>query len=150
GIFFALKFRRLACRSDVLGDSARSRRARIARAWARTARGEGSLMPHDLADCRRLLGLALLVGLLLGVSVAAQGTRLDDVPGHYFNEDQFEIPFQMKPGRNVRQVILWASTDGTNFEVATTSRPDLKKFTYTAKTQGWHYFVVQVEDYDGR
>jgi hypothetical protein len=107
-------------------------------------------MPHDLADCRRLIGLALLVGLLLGLRLAAQGTKLDDVPGHYFNEDQFEIPFAMNPGRNVRQVVLWASSDGTNFDAAATSRPDAKKFTYTAKTQGWHYFVVQVEEYDGK
>src|SRR5438067_10248805 len=81
-----------------------------------------SFMPHDLADCRRLLGLALLVGLLLGAGAAAQGTKLDDVPAHYFNVDQFEIPFAMNPGRNVRQVILWASTDGQNFDAAATSR----------------------------
>jgi hypothetical protein len=107
-------------------------------------------MPHDLADCRRLLGLALLVGLLLGASTAAQGTKLDGVPDHYFSEKQFEIPFTMKPGRNVKQVILWVSTDGTNFVEAVTSRPDANKFTFNAKAEGWHYFVVQVEEYYGK
>src|SRR5262249_20565716 len=109
---------------------------------------EGDHVRHGLADHRcRLFRLALLVGLLLGVTLAAWGQNLDKVPRHFFNEEHFQIPFEMKPGRKVNSVRLHASTDGQNFALVATAAPkDRQFFDFTAQKQGWHYFVVQVED----
>ena len=106
----------------------------------------GDHVRHELADHRRPLRLALLVGLLLGATFAADGQNLDSVPRHFFNQKRFEIPFKMKAGRKVSSVRLHASTDGKTFNLVATASPADRQFDFTAEAEGWHYFVVQVED----
>src|SRR5262245_3393351 len=109
-------------------------------------------MPHEHADHRpRLLGLVLLVGLLLGVTLAASAQesgapRSGDRHTYFFNEREFLIPFTVSPYKQAKQVILYASTDGKVFQPAGTTAPKNREFVYKAEKEGWHYFVVQVED----
>lgn len=105
-------------------------------------------MCHEPADHRgRLFRLALLVGSILLLSLGAPAQNFDNVPRHFFNQRHFEIPFKMNPGRRVTQVRLHASTDGKVFQlVASASPTDRQAFDFTAQKDGWHYFVVQVED----
>jgi hypothetical protein len=102
---------------------------------------------NGLADHRRrLIRLALLVGLLVVVGTAP-AQNFDNVPRSYFNQKRFEIPFTMKPGRRVTQLRLHASTDGKVFHLVATASPTGRQvFEFTAQKNGMHYFVVQVED----
>jgi len=108
-------------------------------------------MPHHRDDRLSRPGrLVLLAGLLLGCSLPATGEEFDNVPKHYFNENKFEIPFETRFARPVKQVMLHASTDGKVFRhVATASPKQERFFVYRDAAEGWHYFVVQVEDYNG-
>lgn len=107
-------------------------------------------MAHVPPDRRvRAAGLALLALSLLGITLAAPAQGIDDSPRHYFNADTFEIPFDMSANRNVKQVLLYASTDGKTFNEAAAAEPSRKHFRYTAAREGWHYFIVQVEDNAG-
>src|SRR5262249_48870428 len=67
---------------------------------------------------------------------------------HYFKERAFAIPFTLEPGSQAQQVNLYVSTDKKTYQrVATASPTDPKQsFVYTARADGWYFFVVQVED----
>lgn len=111
-------------------------------------------MPQEQADRRpRLLGPALLVGLLLGAAVVASAQEAADQrlarSSVYLKDRKFAIPFRLNNG-GVSRVVLWASTDDRFFQVVGTANPKDKEFVYTAQKDGWHYFVVQVEDYAGK
>lgn len=88
--------------------------------------------------------LALLAALLLVPCSRAES------PVYYFAERTFEIPFSMALDRTFRQLHLHASTDnGRNYaRVSSTSKRE-GQFVYTAQSDGWYFFVVQVEEQDG-
>jgi hypothetical protein len=94
------------------------------------------------------LGLALLLGLSLASTSFGQGS--DVLRPFYFNQRTFEIPFDMSSYRSVVKVRLHHSTDGRHYDLAAVARPAAGHFVYTAQNDGWYFFVVQVEEVDGR
>ena len=87
--------------------------------------------PADASDLRRL-------GLL------------DRIPAtHALNDRTFEIPFVNESSRPVKVLRLYVSTDGKTFRHAATAAPKHGSFVFTADGEGWCYFVIQREGFDG-
>ncbi|MFM7151599.1 MAG: hypothetical protein ACKO23_17375 [Gemmataceae bacterium] len=93
-------------------------------------------------------GLAPLVVALLALTAASTRGQTDS-PVHYFAERTFEIPYSMSADRPFRRLHLHVSSDGKEFTAAGSTLQREGAFTYTAKADGWYYFVVQVEENDG-
>lgn len=93
----------------------------------------------------RLAALALL-GLL---SLGSLSRCRADGPVHYFADRTFEIPYSISPERTFRQLNLFVSTDGRSYTRVGSSSQREGAFTYTARGDGWYYFIVQVEELDG-
>jgi hypothetical protein len=92
------------------------------------------------------LGLGLLTSLALLIGPAARAES--DV--HYFKERQFEIPYTSTPDPSFSRVILHVSTDqGKTYTEVGNSLELRGAFTYTAKADGWYFFVVQLQRTDG-
>jgi hypothetical protein len=99
--------------------------------------------------CIRAGRLGLLVALCLGLTLAAWGQGADPSPVHYFNERTFQIPFAPVPASAVK-VLLHASSDGQHYSQVATALPSEGHFIYNAPADGWYFFIVQVQDLDGR
>jgi hypothetical protein len=109
-------------------------------------------MPRSSAKLRSFAGrLGLLAVLCLGM-LSASAQAQGEAPVFYFKERTFEIPFEVDSSRPVRQFFLYASTDGKSYARVAAAAPNSadKFFTYTAAGDGWYYFIVQVEDLEGR
>jgi hypothetical protein len=109
--------------------------------WSSYGWGAGGVSP------RRLVLLAALCLALLPARGLGQGAV------HYFADRSFEIPFEVDPGRPVRQFFLYASTDqGKNYKRYAAAAPGSgnNNFTFKADGDGWYWFVVQVEGLDAR
>lgn len=93
------------------------------------------------------MGWFALAGLaLFGAAALAQA----DGPVHYFADKTFEIPYSMAADRTFKRLHLHASTDqGKNYTASGSALHREGVFTYSAKGDGWYYFVVQVEELDG-
>src|SRR5438552_2876289 len=90
------------------------------------------------------IGLFLLLTLIVSTPARAES----DV--HYFAERMFEIPYSSNPDPSFSRLHLHVSTDGGKTYAAVGSALDLRgAFTYTAKKDGWYFFVVQLERTDG-
>lgn len=97
---------------------------------------------------RRLVG-RLLPGLLTWLAMLAGPARADSGV-HYFGERVFEIPYTSSPDPSFSRVHLHVSTDQGKTYSAVGSSLELRgAFTYTAKADGWYFFVVQLERTDG-
>ncbi len=106
---------------------------------------------HHAPPRPRLLALALTA--LLGLSVLPSPAPAQATDGtHYTNSATFEVPFQLdEAGGRVRQLLLHVSDDlGKTYQHAATAAATDKKFNFTAKRDGWYWFVLQSEDKDGR
>src|SRR5687768_6650294 len=86
---------------------------------------------------------AVLAALLLAPAAGA-AERV-----HFFKDPSFDIPVQGVSGQ-YKQATLYVSTDGQRFQVAGTVPPDKDSFSYTASGDGWYFFVLQLEDQEGR
>jgi hypothetical protein len=107
-------------------------------------------MPQRSPILRSTAGnLAVLALVWLGHLLGTASCRAE-IRTHYFADRRFEIPFEMSPGRPVKQVLLHASADGRTYSQVATAAPRDTRFEYTAAGDGWYYFVVQTEDLDGR
>src|SRR5262249_22800850 len=71
-------------------------------------------------------------------------------PAHYSSERKLEIPYTLCTQRPFRQLHLHVSTDcGLSYSrVGSASKPE-GHFEYTAKADGWYFFIAQVEEPDG-
>ncbi|MFO0844285.1 MAG: hypothetical protein U0797_18125 [Gemmataceae bacterium] len=82
--------------------------------------------------------------------LALAGSCRADSPVHYFAERTFEIPFSTEPSRKFRRIHLHVSTDdGKTYSAAGSTLDRQGAFTYTARGDGWYFFVVQIEEMDG-
>jgi hypothetical protein len=109
-------------------------------------------MAPSSTKLRSLAGrLGLLAVLCLGIC-SGPALGQGEAPVFYFKERTFEIPFEVDNSRPVRQFFLYASTDGKSYTRVAAAAPNSadKFFTYTAAGDGWYYFIVQVEDLEGR
>lgn len=88
--------------------------------------------------------LLVVFGLLLIAGPAAAQQR-----SYYFKERTFEIPFDMNFGRPVAKVLLHVSTDRQRYNQVASAEPSAGRFAYTARSDGWYHFVVQVQDQAG-
>jgi hypothetical protein len=96
---------------------------------------------------RRVVG-GLILPLIACLALA--GNCRADSPVHYFKERTFEIPFSMEPSRKFRRIHLHASSDdGKSYSAAGSTLDRQGAFTYTARSDGWYFFVVQIEEMDG-
>jgi hypothetical protein len=93
--------------------------------------------------------LGLLAALWWGLGPGSAACRADS-PVYYFANRTFALPFELIPGRPIRQVLLHASSDGKTYRPVATAIPSAQQFVYTAGGDGWFYFVVQEEDLEGR
>lgn len=91
--------------------------------------------------------LALLALAFLPLFGGRAGAA-DDV--HYFAEHSFEIPYTSDPNPSFARVHLHVSTDAgkTYTPVGSNVKPN-GAFPYNAKSDGWYFFVVQLERTDG-
>lgn len=95
---------------------------------------------------RRLVG-GLILPAIAWLALAGSGLSASEV--YYFKERTFEIPFNTGSGRTFRSINLHASTDdGKTYSAAGSTWERQGAFTYTARTDGWHFFVVQIEEMD--
>src|SRR4051794_1565884 len=92
-------------------------------------------------------GLVLLATLWLGWP-GGPSCRAES-PVHYFAQQKFVIPFSLTPERIFRQMHLHASTDGKNYTRVGSTEKRIGEFEYTARGEGWYYFVLQIEEQDG-
>jgi hypothetical protein len=104
-----------------------------------------------LANPRQLrgpLGLAALALLAcLGPRAAGQGTEI-----HYLKDTTFRVPFVINASQQgqIQKVMLYVSEDfGKNYMNAGQALPSDTSFLFTAKRQGWYWFVVQAQYKDG-
>lgn len=98
---------------------------------------------------RRITSGSILLAILCLVLSSSPGRCQTEPQAEYFAERTFEIPFSMSPDRVFKQLLLHVSTDRKSYaRVASTSKRE-GQFTFTAKGDGWHYFIVQVEENDG-
>ena len=105
------------------------------------------LLSNIRSNHGRLVLLAVLWLAVLPAPGFGQGTA------SYFKERTFSIPFEVSGIQNVKQFFLYVSTDlGKSYTSYVAAAPNSggNSFTYTATGDGWYYFVVQVEDLDGR
>src|SRR5262249_40147230 len=59
--------------------------------------------------------------------------------------------FDMSSNRSAVKVLLHASTDGgRTYNQVAAAVPSKGSFIYTAPADGWYFFVVQVQDVEGR
>lgn len=85
--------------------------------------------------------------MLAAALFAAPYARAADA--HYFNSPTFEIPINWG-NASPRQGSLFVSTDGQRFQLVKTVRAGVGTFSYTAPGDGRYFFVLQLEDADGR
>jgi hypothetical protein len=78
--------------------------------------------------------------------------RVEDGLLLYTSRREFRIPFQVdRDERRVKEVALYVSTDeGRTYQLADTTAPDRKEFTYHADRDGVFWFAVQVRRPDGK
>ncbi len=73
-----------------------------------------------------------------------------DSPVHYFAERTFEIPYSLDPDPTFARLHLHVSSDeGKTYSQAASTLETRGAFTYTARSDGWYFFVVQIERKDG-
>ena len=99
---------------------------------------------------RCLAGRLAVLALLCLIGAGGLPRCQADSPVHYFADRTFEIPYSISPDRVFRQLHLFASTDnGRSYaRVGSTSQRE-GNFVYTARSDGWYFFIVQVEELDG-
>lgn len=91
--------------------------------------------------------LGVIAWLALGIGV---GFAQPDGSVHYFADRSFEIPYSLSPDQTFSRLHLHVSTDnGKTYSQAGSSLQREGAFTYTAKSDGWYFFVVQVERQNG-
>jgi len=100
-------------------------------------------MAPRLRQLRLIAALAALLLAPLGTARAADAV-------HYFNVSTFDIPVEWGRGGQHKQATLYVSTDGKLFQVAGTVAAGKDSFSYTAPADGWYFFVLQLEDQDGK
>jgi hypothetical protein len=108
---------------------------------------------------RLALRLALLLTVTASLAVCAPAARAQDGEGVYYSPKRtFLIPFTTDPNdKRIKSVILHVSEDqGRTYTVATSAnppgpaaRPEEKAFRFTATKDGWHWFVVQTQEFNG-
>jgi hypothetical protein len=79
----------------------------------------------------------------------------DPPPGdrtYYSKQLGFLIPFETDPGeRRIREVQLYVSEDqGRTWQQASTASPNQRKFSFTARRDGWYAFTVRTIDTEDR
>jgi hypothetical protein len=104
---------------------------------------------------RLTLALVVAVGLAPLLPVA----RAQDGEGIYYSPKRtFLIPFTTDPtDKRIKSVILHVSEDqGRTYNIAATvnapgpgARPEDKVFRFTAQKDGWYWFVVQTQEFNG-
>jgi hypothetical protein len=78
----------------------------------------------------------------------AQGT--DNVRTYWVPTTSFYIPFKVDNDPRLVDVLLHVSTDGgRTYTYAARARPNERRFSFQAKQDGWHSFIVQKLETDG-
>src|SRR5262245_25632642 len=91
------------------------------------------------------LALAAAIALL----APAPGARAADA-AHHFNVPTFDIPITWGNGGQYKRATLYVSTNGQRFQVASTVEAGTPTFSYTAPADGRYFFVLQLEDAEGK
>ncbi len=113
----------------------------------------------SLRRWRGAASLALALVAAVGLAPVLSVARAQDGDGVYYSpKAAFLIPFTTDPtDKRIKSVILHVSEDqGRTYNVSTTvnapgptTRADDKVFRFTSKKDGWYWFVVQTQDFDG-
>lgn len=93
-----------------------------------------------------------LIALLLLFCANTPLSAQSDVARSYYSRlSKFRIPFQVDPGdRKVVDVVLHVSEDlGRSYQRYARAIPSDNGFNFTARRDGWYWFIVQTIDEDG-
>jgi hypothetical protein len=106
------------------------------------------LHAYQRCACR---GLILGIGLLaLWGWLCAPARAQDNV--YYSRYRNFQIPFNLdQADQRIQHVNLHVSRDlGGHYEQVGSAAPSERSFRFLARADGWHWFVVQIQESDGR
>lgn len=101
--------------------------------------GRGTTARHVLLTC----------GLLLAAPVGLFAQGGDNVRSFWVPTRNFYIPFSIDNDPRIVEVRLYAATDGRDYTYTARAKPAERRFTFQAKQDGIHSFIVQSVNQDG-